>query len=210
MHKKESKNILESIIDKRSKIDSHSQQTYGEFLTIIDLVEKCNFLNGDFAEIGTYEGFTAEIIFNFMKKDKRFYLCDTFDGILDISKKDTNTTLKKRSFKCGIDKFREMNKFCYEMNVSIVNGYFPKSATKEMDESQYAFVHIDTDTYNSTFNSLEYFYNRMATGGIMLVHDYVNNPWTEGVRKAVNNFLCDKKDLVLTIGSNTQGIITKE
>jgi hypothetical protein len=50
----------------------------------------------------------------------------------------------------------------------------------------------------------------MATGGIMLVHDYVNNPWTEGVRKAVNNFLCDKKDLVLTIGSNTQGIITKE
>lgn len=202
--------ILKSVIDRRSTILSDSQQSQEEFLTIIDIIKRCNSLNGNFAEIGTYEGFTAEVIYNFMEKNKKLFLCDTFEGILDISKDDNNTIITKHSFKVSINKFKSINPFSKEENIFIINGYFPKSATKEMDESQYAFVHIDTDTYNSTFNSLEYFYNRMATGGIMLVHDYVNNPWTEGVRKAVNNFLCKKKDLVLTIGSNTQGIITKE
>lgn len=202
--------ILKSIIKKRSKINSHSQQTKEEFSTIIDIVKQCNNLDGNFAEVGTYEGFTAEVIYNFFNKSKKFFLCDTFNGILDISKNDTNTTLLKHSFTCEINKFIEINSFCKEENVIIVEGYFPESATQEMNNSNYAFVHIDTDTYNSTINSLEYFYTRMIAGGIILVHDYVNNPYTDGVRKAVDNFLSNTKDCVLKIGSNTQGMIIKE
>lgn len=43
------------------------------------------------------------------------------------------------------------------------------------------------DLYQPTIEGLKFFYPRMSSGGIILVHDYNNVRWP-GVSKAVNEF----------------------
>ena len=45
------------------------------------------------------------------------------------------------------------------------------------------------DLYKPTFDGLEYFYDRMTSGGVILVHDYFTKDLS-GVKKAVEEF-CD-------------------
>jgi O-methyltransferase len=46
---------------------------------------------------------------------------------------------------------------------------------------------LDVDLYAPTLAGLEYFYPRLAIGGIMFVHDY-NNLRYKGVKSAVDKF----------------------
>src|SRR3989338_3744494 len=40
---------------------------------------------------------------------------------------------------------------------------------------KFSLVHFDVDTYESTKNSIEFFYPRMTRGGVILSHDYINS-----------------------------------
>jgi len=57
-----------------------------------------------------------------------------------------------------------------------------------MDNSKYSFVHLDTDTYESTIRGLEYFSTRMSIGGSIVIHDYYNSQ-CPGVSVAVDKFM---------------------
>jgi hypothetical protein len=203
-------NIINSIKQRRQVFRATPcLQTEEEFIVLAYLISKCNHLDGNFAEIGTYEGFTSEFIKYFIEKEKILYLCDTFEGLADVSEKDTNINIPNGSFNVDIEKFKIINSFYNDSFVSIVPGYFPQSATNEMNNSKYAFVHIDTDTYLSTLSSLEYFYPLMVSDGIIVVHDFRNNKQCYGVNNAVNEFIKDKNVLLSTFGNTTQAIITK-
>ena len=40
------------------------------------------------------------------------------------------------------------------------------------NDRPWAFVHIDVDQYQSTYDSLAYFYPRMSAGGVIVNDDY--------------------------------------
>jgi O-methyltransferase len=71
----------------------------------------------------------------------------------------------------------------------IVKGHFPESIPGDIRNLVFAFVHIDSDLYQSVLDGLEFFHPRMSAGGIILIHDY--NAW-EGARLAVDYFYCQK------------------
>ncbi|MCP4540392.1 MAG: hypothetical protein GY832_24910 [Chloroflexi bacterium] len=50
-------------------------------------------------------------------------------------------------------------------------GLFPKTGAF-VSEKEFSFVYLDVDVYQSTKESLEFFYPRMTKGGIILSHDY--------------------------------------
>jgi O-methyltransferase len=65
-------------------------------------------------------------------------------------------------------------------------GYFPETATG-LENETFAFVSIDVDLYKPTLAGLQFFYHRLAAGGVIMVHDY-NHNW-EGTKRAVDEFI---------------------
>jgi O-methyltransferase len=201
--------IINNLKVNRKCFNSLPLQSDEEFLIIADVIKKCNFLDGDFAEIGAYEGFTSEFISILKEKNKNLFLCDTFEGLADVGIEDNNLNIPNGLLKIDIEVFKNINNFFQNDNIKIIAGYMPDCATKEMDKKIYSFVHIDTDTYLSTLKNLEYFYPKMVNGGIIIVHDYRNHLGCNGVTKAVDIFMIDKPDAFTTYQSTTQAIITK-
>ena len=77
-------------------------------------------------------------------------------------------------------------------NIQFHVGYFPESIPENFDEQRFAFVHLDADLYQPILEGLKFFYPRMSSKGMIVVHDY--NAWP-GARKAVDEFFSDKSEL---------------
>ena len=71
--------------------------------------------------------------------------------------------------------------------MQLVSGYF-RDTLQEFSELRFSFVHLDCDIYASYMECLEFFYPRLAPGGIILLDEYNDPPWP-GCNKAVDEFL---------------------
>jgi len=147
---------------------------------------KTENIQGAFAELGVYQGETARMIHE-MDSARTFHLFDTFEGFnkQDVSSEkisDVNRSVDFSDTSEGtVIKFLDGN-----TNVVIHKGYFP-ATTESLRDEKYAFVHLDADLYNPTLAGLRYFYPRLTTGGVIIIHDY-NHTW-EGVTQAVDEFI---------------------
>lgn len=196
---------IEEFKEYYQSIKDNIGQTIDESYSIYNFLNETNNIFGNIAEVGVYSGGSAKLINTFKNKEKILYLFDTFEGLKDVSDKDGDY-LKDGFFESNYDDV--LNLFKDESNVKIIKGYFPESATEEINNSTFSFIHIDTDTYQSTLNCLKYFYSRMNRGGAIIIHDYNGNSQTEGVPLAVNEFISNVPEKVETFNT-TQGIIVK-
>lgn len=148
-----------------------------ELYQIFQAVKSTQELGGCIAEVGVYNGGTAKMICYANDDDKKILLFDTFEGL----------PLAESGFEKGQYKsdMSEVEKYLDDKNVRLIKGLFPKSA-KDFVTHKFCFVHLDTDLYQSTFDSLKFFWNKLVLGGIIIVHDYIG---TFNVRMAVDNFL---------------------
>ena len=153
-----------------------------------------NEIKGEIAELGVYRGETAKLIHHYCP-DRMLNLFDTFEGFAenDISKE--NDQIRNSE---SINNFKDTSiDFILNFidpknsNVRIFEGYFPETVDKKLEQTIFSFVHLDADLFEPTKNGLEFFYPRVSSGGIILIHDY--NAWP-GCRKAVDEFFCSKKE----------------
>jgi O-methyltransferase len=142
---------------------------------------------GDFAELGVYRGESARLL-HLMAPERKLHLFDTFRG---FSESDLQPETGEAATYTS-DNFADtnINKVLKKIgsnigNIEVHPGYFPGSA-KGLEDTTYAFVSLDADLYNPTLAGLQFFYPRLAKGGVILVHDY-NHKW-EGLKKAVDEF----------------------
>lgn len=70
---------------------------------------------------------------------------------------------------------------------------FPEVAAKT-----FSFVHVDVDIYEPTKSSVEFFYPRLNTGGVLLCDDY-GFTTCPGATRAVDEFLADKPEKMLAL-----------
>lgn len=77
---------------------------------------------------------------------------------------------------------------------------------KEVSEKKFSFVHIDVDLYQPIRNSLEFFYNRMLPGGIIVFDDY-GFTFFPGAKKAVDEFMQNKNDFFIALPSGQAFLI---
>jgi O-methyltransferase len=140
---------------------------------------------GAFAEVGVYQGETANII-HAMDPSRTFHLFDTFKGFdsrdLEGETKPENEDIDFSD--TDAEAVRELMGGGEE--IVFHAGYFPET-TKNLAEQSFAFVHLDADLYPPTMAALKYFYPRLSPGGIIIIHDY-NHNW-QGVRKALEEFM---------------------
>jgi O-methyltransferase len=153
-----------------------------------------NEIKGEIAELGVYKGETARLIHHYLP-ERFLNLFDTFEGFVknDISKENDQIRNSESVIHFKDTSIDSVLSFIdsKNSNVRVFQGYFPDSVDKKLYQTTFAFVHLDADLYEPTRNGLEFFYPRVSSGGIILIHDY--NAWP-GCRKAVDEFFCSKKE----------------
>lgn len=169
-------------------------------------------LSGSVAELGVYRGDFARRI-NEAFSDRKLYLFDTFEGFVESDLKDEmSKSLGKRHFaNTSIDLV--LSKMPYPQNCVIKKGWFPQSASDDeiLEKEQFCFVNLDADLYEPILSGLKFFYPKMVSGGVILIHEYFSNGYV-GVRKAVSEFMEDfnlKSYQKFPIGDNLSIAIVK-
>ncbi|MBU2576881.1 MAG: class I SAM-dependent methyltransferase [Nanoarchaeota archaeon] len=173
-----------------------------EKFTLYSSVKAISKLGGDIAEVGVYKGGSAKILCEIMG-DKVLHLFDTFEGLPETEKGDLviKGWLNDTSMEGVRDYLREYD------NVFLYKGIFPETSFPVKDK-KFCLVHLDTDIYSGTLESLKFFWPRMIRGGRIICHDY-NNVDCPGVKKAFEEFFVGREDLIIDI-ADTQGMVIKD
>ncbi|MEZ4721099.1 MAG: TylF/MycF/NovP-related O-methyltransferase [Flavobacteriales bacterium] len=143
---------------------------------------------GAIAELGVFRGETARLFHHYMP-ERTIYLLDTFEG---FDAKDVNVELKSTGQKTTTTHFSNTSEQLVleaigsnNQNIRLIKGFFPESVTEELSQQTFAMVHLDADLYQPTLEGLKFFFPRLNSGGLLIVHDY--NAWF-GARKAVEEY----------------------
>lgn len=139
-------------------------------------------LQGDFVECGVNRGFLSSAImqrFDWDKTGKIFYLLDTFTGIdlKYLNDNERNAGVQERNQKdlaCGfytqnlqgvMENFSEWN------NKKIVVGSIPETLPEIVSE-KIAFLHLDLNCTEPEVDAIEYLWDRLSCGAVVLLDDY--------------------------------------
>lgn len=159
-----------------------------EAFTVHSIARSQSKLPGEMAEAGVYQGGSAKLICH-AKNATRLHLFDTFEGLPEVSDRDTR--FGKRFWtrnQFGNTSEESVRAYLRDYpEVHVHKGQFPATAGPVTD-TRFSFVHLDVDLYESTLECLKFFYPRLVAGGVLLTHDY----HTDGVRAAFDEFLIGK------------------
>ena len=177
-------------------------------LSLSNLVRQIanNNVKGQFAECGCLFGHSTHIIARTMTLcgiNEPFLVFDSFQGLSDPVPEDLNVIPQH------VDSYGQQAKlragkrmFAADMMVTMRNlaehpfivfhpGWIPETFAG-LENERFAFVHVDVDLYLPVRDSLNFFYERLAPGGIIQIDDYNFIDWP-GAQKAVDEFLVANK-----------------
>jgi hypothetical protein len=155
-------------------------------------------LGGSFAQVGVFRGGSARL--NAYAKEgngRPFYLFDTFKGMPKVNK-EIDLHKEGDFINTSIESVRKI--FVDAHDVIFCPGFFPETSDPAKND-KFSFVYIDVDIYQSTLDSLNFFYPKMLQGAFIVFDDYMGKN-TPGVKKALDEFLFDKKEIpiITTVG----------
>jgi hypothetical protein len=137
---------------------------------------------GDFVECGVNAGFVSSAIMrrlDWAKTGKRFYLIDTFSGpvLSQYSREEIDggrgrvaeEAVARGAYVTDLERVRA--NYAEWPNVQIVPGAVP-GVLSSLRIDRVAFLHIDMNCAYPERAALEYFWDRIAQGGMVLFDDY--------------------------------------
>jgi hypothetical protein len=160
------------------------------FETRLRMIETLVPKNGNYAEIGVFEGmFSLQIIKSL--EPSRFHMIDIFSGWCDSGNEDGNNVVKRDMDKEYIRLLKETyNNPC----IRIMKGK-SKEMMSTFPDNSLDMVYIDGDhSYEGCKQDLEVSYLKVKPGGWIMGHDYEMNRlktaylYDFGVKKAVDEF----------------------
>lgn len=167
-------------------------------------------VEGDFVECGVFKGFCSEVILKYLGfKDlpRQAYLYDTFEGLpektsTEYERQIWDYTMYDPEAICNTvrEKFSEYD------NVIIVRGVVPDSFEASVPE-KIAFLHIDMNSEKAEMLALEYLFDRVTPGGMIVFDDF---GWTCNVNqmKAELAFMNKRGHSILELPTG-QGVVIK-
>lgn len=153
--------------------------------TLFSAKARLSEIPGDIAELGVYQGDFAWQL-NLAFPTRTLHLFDTFSGFAaaDLRQEAPLDAQGKIDFSDTSAK-AVCARMPYPEQVVVHEGLFPQTA--EGLETRFAFVSLDADLYAPTLAGLEYFMPRLASGGMIFVHDAAN-PRFAGVGEAIRAY----------------------
>ncbi len=154
---------------------------------------------GDIAELGVFRGEFAALISRAFP-ERTFHLFDTFEGF-----PENDAALEREKFRSRVragdfsDTAQEQaaQRLPFPERAVFHKGYFPDTFAG-CEACTFAFVSVDADLYAPTAAALPLFYDRLAPGGVLLIHD-VNSTQFAGAGTAVREFCRERGILPMPV-----------
>jgi O-methyltransferase len=158
-------------------------------------------LEGDFVECGVWYGLLSKTICeytDFAKQNKNFYLIDYWGG-------DTNPNASVMDSEYSRDIYEVVKeRFINYPNVKLVRGLVPDVLDK-VDVKKIAYLGIDMNGHIPERLTLERYYERVVTGGVIYFDDY---GWEyPKLREVVEEFFLDKPESLLHFPSGNSIVV---
>ena len=170
--------------------------------TISQLMRLVHSVPGDTAECGVYKGLSSYIICDRNQQSTSFrrthYAFDSFAGLSEPGKAEDGSHWHAGDLSVEEQEFRD-NLRPFESSVQVYRGWIP-TRFDEVADKRFCFVHIDVDLYQPTKDSMEFFYDRMSPGVIIVCDDYGFGT-CPGATRAVDEFLQDKPEKMISLCS---------
>lgn len=170
-------------------------------------------LDGDFVDCGVHTGIFARAVMHytsFQQTNKKYYLLDTFNG---LDKKYSSNKEFERNYLMGYDKedsdllYKQVTNTFKEFNVKIIRGAVPETLV-EVDSDKICYLSIDMNCVYPEVATLEYFWDKMVKGGVIILDDYGYANSTNDQKQAHDTFALSKGIQILTLPT-CQGLIIK-
>jgi hypothetical protein len=164
--------------------------------------------DGDYAELGTYRGAFARLIFKYMDPKSTLYCFDTFEG---FASQDVNIEINKTGDKPKAGFFSDtseegVSKLILGGNenrrdkLKLVKGYFPDTF-KGYENKKWRFVLLDADLYQPMKSGMEEFWDNIVDGGVLMMHDYMGT--YAGAHQASEEFFAAKGIQVIPVADTS-------
>lgn len=154
---------------------------------------------GETAECGVYKGAGSYVICESNRKNSHFrrkhHIFDSFEGLSAPNALD-GSHWSKGNLSHPMDSTAELLSE-FKLDIEFFKGWIPDRFS-DVADCKYAFVHIDVDLYQPTFDSMAFFYQRLNNGGIIVCDDYGFTS-CPGARLAVDKFLSDKPEKMISL-----------
>jgi len=193
-------------------------QRRARFRSLVRLLMETASVDGHVAECGCYLGLSSYLMCSYLRKrdpgyrGAQYHIFDSFQGLSAPTLEDDVPE--------GFDRADQIKWMCVQGNfaaslamvkhnlaefpdVGFHPGWIPLTF-QGLPERKYRFVHVDVDLYDPTIESFEYFYPRLATGGIIVSDDF---DWP-GARQALEEFCCER-GLELSLTPQSQAFIKR-
>lgn len=170
-------------------------------------------LEGDFVDCGVHTGIFARAVINytsFQKSSKKYFLLDTFNG---LDEKYSDEIELQRNSLMGYDKedqdllFKQVEETFKDFNVKIIKGTVPETL-EYVDSYKISYLSIDMNCVLPEVAALEFFWDRMVSGGIIILDDYGYANASNDQKKAHDSFAMSKNVEILTLPT-CQGVLIK-
>ena len=160
-------------------------------------------IEGDAAECGTCKGFSAlRICMAFQGSDRLVNLFDSFEG-LPVPEPCDGDYWIAGALRAPEDALRvTLSGFD---NYRAYKGWIPERF-QDVGSRRFSFVHIDVDLYRPTLDSLDFFYERMAQGGLLLMDDY-GFKTCPGAKLAADQFFAKRAEPIIMLPTGQAFVI---
>jgi len=164
----------------------------------------------NFAEFGTYRAGCAELILSTVRfaAEQRFFLFDTFEGIPQndqLTSGERNSAFVGRYRHTSVQ-YVERVLEPWEPRIEICAGDV-FDTLEHIDTGPLAWVHLDLNASAPTVRALDYAYQHIVSGGLILLDDYGDQMFAEQ-RRAVDKFLAETPEKAIPLPTG-QAIILK-
>ena len=186
--------VDDAFVEMSSDTNCCNKALKGRFTSCFIYDIKDQLPEGSIAEFGVYKGGITKFMSSCFP-DRTVYAFDTFEGM--PSEMTSDKDHRKMKVPNIFNDVENVFEYLDEPNIEVKKGLFPDT-TIGLEDETFALVHLDVDLYESTLAGLEFFWTRMAEGGVMILDDfeYVNTP---GVRMAFDDYFGEDHPEIKTL-----------
>jgi len=193
----------------RNRLLSNNYSIKWRIHTLLWAASYASKLEGDFIDFGGGFGLFSSAIYkylNFQNLNKKYYLLDSFQGL------DNKNLNEDEVHRVGVyqrygnwqneivEKFKEYD------NMVIIPGFIPSTLDK-VDTDKICFVSIDLNCEEPEKESLNFVWDKLITGGIIIFDDYAFKGHHHQ-KNSHDNFAKEHGSLIYTCPTG-QGILIK-
>lgn len=173
-------------------LNTHRKWTLWQLLRLVAEVD------GDTAECGVFEGASSWLICRANQAGARprtHHAFDSFEGVSKPSAED-GEYWEEGYMSAGEDVVLR-NLAPFRDQVTLHKGWIP-DRFPDVADRRFAFVHVDVDLAQPTRDSLEFFYERMNPGAVLLCDDYGFTS-CPGATSAIDGFLEGRPEKMISL-----------